>query len=66
MATVADHDKTRFLNSLASRAYLLVFGAHFVVFSVMIIRSFIQDGYEVPIMTWVLWAIIILGTPQPT
>ena len=63
MATVADHDKTRFLNSLASRAYLLVFGAHFVVFSVMIIRSFIQDGYEVPIMTWVLWAIIILGTP---
>ena len=63
MATVADHDKTRFLNSLASRAYLLVFGAHFVVFSVMMIRTFIQDDYEVPIMTWVLWAIIILGTP---
>ena len=63
MATVADHDKTRFLNSLASRAYLLVFGAHFVVFSVMMIRTFIQDDYEVPIMTWVLWAIIIVGTP---
>jgi len=63
MATVADHDKTRFLNSLASRAYLLVFGAHFVVFSVMMIRTFIQDDYEVPIMSWVLWAIIILGTP---
>ena len=63
MATVADHDKTRFLNSLASRAFLLVFGAHFVVFAVMVIRTFTQEDYELPIMTWVLWGIIILGTP---
>ena len=63
MATVADHDKTRFLNSLASRAFLLVFGAHFVVFVVMVIRTFTQENYELPIMAWVLWGIIILGTP---
>jgi len=63
MATVADHDKTQFLNSLASRAYLLVFVAHFVVFSVMVIRTFTQEDFALPIMTWVLWGIIILGTP---
>ena len=63
MATVADHDKTRFLNSLASRAFLLVFGAHFVVFGVMVIRTFTQENYELPFMSWVLWGIIILGTP---
>ena len=63
MAPVADHDKTQFLNSLASRAFLLVFGAHFVVFVVMVIRTFTQENYELPIMAWVLWGIIILGTP---
>ena len=66
MATVADHDKTRFLNSLASRAFLLVFGAHFVVFGVMVIRTFTQENYELPFMSWVLWGIIILGTPPAT
>lgn len=55
--------KDRFLTSLVTSAYLLVFAVHFLVFVIMVARSTANDDFTLPAVTWAVWSVIILGTP---
>lgn len=57
------NEKQTFLSSLATTAYWLVFGVHFTVFGLMLLRSIQGDTYELPLMTWAVWLVIVIGTP---
>lgn len=57
------NEKQKFLTSLATTAYCLVFGVHFTVFGLMLLRSIQGDTYELPLVTWAVWLIIGIGTP---
>lgn len=57
------NEKDRFLTLLATRAYWLIFSAHFIVFVIMMVRSATDTTYEIPFVTWALWSVIVLGTP---
>ena len=57
------NEKQTFLTSLATTAYWLVFGVHFTVFGLMLLRSIQDDTYELPLVTWAVWLIIVIGTP---
>jgi PAS domain S-box-containing protein len=57
------NEKDQFLTSLATRAYWLIFSAHFIVFIIMMVRSATDPIYEIPFVTWAVWSVIILGTP---
>ena len=60
---MATNEKDHFLTSLATRAYWLIFSAHFIVFVIMMVRSATDTIYEIPFVTWAVWSVIILGTP---
>lgn len=57
------NEKERFLTSLATQAYWLVFGVHFAVFGLMLLRLAEDDFYELPLVTWAVWLVIFIGTP---
>lgn len=63
MSLPSDQRDTKFLMELASKAYWLVFWSHFLVFSVMVWRSITDSDYELPMVTWAIWTVIIFGTP---
>ena len=60
---MATNEKDHVLTSLATRAYWLIFSAHFIVFVIMMVRSATDTIYEIPFVTWAVWSVIILGTP---
>ena len=55
--------KEQFLTSLASKAFWLIFWVHLAVFGLMLLRTLNNDGYELPLVTWAVWAVVIIGTP---
>ncbi|MCH1492893.1 MAG: PAS-domain containing protein [Luminiphilus sp.] len=63
MTTASTPSKDQFLTSLVTTAYWLVFGAHFLIFVVMVARSSMNDEYTLPAVTWAVWSVIIVGTP---
>ncbi len=60
---MSTNERDQHLTALATKAYLLTFCAHFVVFSIMIMRFATDTAYEIPSITWAVWGVIILGTP---
>ncbi len=57
------NERDQFLNTLATKAYWLIFSAHFIVFAIMMMRYATDTAYEIPSITWAVWSVIILGTP---
>ena len=57
------NERDQFLTSLATKAYWLIFSAHFIVFAIMMMRYATDTAYEIPSITWAVWSVIILATP---
>ena len=56
-------EQDRFLDALATTAFVLVFGGYFLIFCLMVIRSLMVPDFALPAITWVAWAVIIGGAP---